>query len=105
MVEGMDRLSVSDSTEQPRHLGITLLLSLHGKSQVPQMRLGLGYETSFKIPQGLTPFYPRNLMRDELLCLSTTDRALLRLISLEFHVTTISALPHVIHPSVNSVIP
>jgi hypothetical protein len=97
MVEGMDCLSFSDSAEQLRHLSIILLLSLHGKSQVPQMCLGLGHETSFEILQGFSPFYPRNLMRDELLCLSTADRALSGLVSTKFHVVTISALPHIIY--------
>jgi hypothetical protein len=98
VVEGVDCLSFGDSAKQPRHLGIALLLSIHGKSQVPQMCLGLSHETRFKVLQGLGSFYPWDLMRDELFCLGTTDRALLRFINAKFHVMTISTLPHTIHP-------
>jgi hypothetical protein len=61
------------------------------------MCLGLSDETSLKIVQGLGPFYPRNLMGDELLCLSTTDRAALRFVGARFYVMAISTLPHIVH--------
>ena len=68
------------------------------------MCLGLSHETNFKIVQGLSPFDPRNLVRDELLCLSTTDWAALRFVNAKFYVMTISTLPHNL-PLVNLVLP
>jgi hypothetical protein len=36
-------------------------------------------------------------MRDELLCLGTTDRAALRFVGAKFYMLTISALPHIVY--------
>jgi hypothetical protein len=43
-------------------------------------------------------------MRDELLCLSTAERALPGFVGAKFHVMTISTLPHIICPLVSLIL-
>jgi hypothetical protein len=59
------------------------------------MCLGLCYEASLKITEGPGSFDPRDLMRNELRCLSPADRTFQRFVSNELDVMTVGTLPHV----------